>query len=190
MSSIRVISGKAKGRKLKSVPGTITRPITDRVKEALYNIIGADIFDATMLDLFGGTGSVGIEALSRGANFVRFIDKHKSAVKTIRENLKLTGLSTHAEVFQNDALKILRKPADRAFDYLYVAPPQYKNIWEKTMQLLDENIAWLSNDSWVIVQIHPVEYYRLSLAHLAEFDQRDYGSTKLVFYALTNPEES
>jgi 16S rRNA (guanine966-N2)-methyltransferase len=89
---MRVISGKAKGRKLRSVPGDTTRPITDRVREALFNIIGPDIEGATLLDLFAGTGSVGIEALSRGAKFVLFIDKNRHPITTIMTNLKDTDL--------------------------------------------------------------------------------------------------
>ena len=84
MSTPRIISGKARGIRLKMVPGDITRPITDMVKEALFNILGPDIEDASLLDLFGGTGSVGIEALSRGAAFCRFIDLHRAAVEVIK----------------------------------------------------------------------------------------------------------
>ena len=84
MGSLRVIGGTARGRRLRSVPGDTTRPITDRTKESLFNIIGGDINGASLLDLFGGTGSVGIEALSRGASFVRFIEKAPAAAKTIR----------------------------------------------------------------------------------------------------------
>ncbi len=90
--SHRVIAGKARGRKLKPVPGDSTRPIMDRVKEALFSIIGTDIIDRTMVDIFAGTGAVGIEALSRGAAHVTFLDIEKSAVQTIYENLKTTQL--------------------------------------------------------------------------------------------------
>ena len=87
MSTIRVIAGKARGRKLRLVPGDSTRPITDRVKENLFNILGSDIAGSCLLDLFGGTGSVGIEALSRGADWVRFIDLNRNACRTIQQNL-------------------------------------------------------------------------------------------------------
>ncbi len=85
MSTPRIIGGTARGLRLQDVPGNVTRPITDRVKEALYNILGSDIKDAALLDLFGGTGSVGIEALSRGASFVRFCDKDRGAYTTIQK---------------------------------------------------------------------------------------------------------
>ena len=82
-----MISGSARGQRLRSVPGDKTRPITDRVKEALFNIISSDIVNASLLDLFAGTGAVGIEALSRGAKHVRFIDTQSQAIKTIKTNL-------------------------------------------------------------------------------------------------------
>lgn len=183
---MRVIAGKAKGRPLKSVPGDTTRPITDRTKEALFNIIGADIEGASFLDCFAGTGSVGIEALSRGASFVRFYDLNRKAVQTIRENLSLTSLAQNAQVIQADVLRELEKPADRAFDYIYVAPPQYQRLWSKTLEIIDRNIGWLDQDGWCIAQIHPLEYENLAessaLQQLAEFDRRRYGSTLLVFY--------
>ena len=98
MSNPRIISGKARGMRLRPVPGDITRPITDRVKESLFNIINVDIQGASWLDLFGGTGSVGIEALSRGAGYVRFIDLNRSAIQTIKDNLVSTRLELNAHV--------------------------------------------------------------------------------------------
>ena len=93
---------------MKSVPGDITRPITDRVKGALFNIISADIVDSRFLDLFGGTGSVGIEALSRGAQFVQFIDKNQAACSVIKENLEKCGFSDKANVRKIDAFSFIQ----------------------------------------------------------------------------------
>lgn len=183
MSTPRIIAGRARGIHIKDVPGDITRPITDRVKEALFNILGGDIVGASLLDLFAGTGSVGLEALSRGADFVRFNDVHRQAVETVRANLAITGLKANAEVTRSDAFQYLRQSPDRAFDYIFIAPPQYKNLWEQALQVLDENPGWLRPDGWIIVQIDPVEYHAQSLARFQEFDQRRYGSTLLVFYA-------
>lgn len=182
MRGLRVIAGKAKGRKLRSVPGDLTRPITDRTKAALFNIISADIVNSSFLDLFAGTGSVGIEALSRGANYARFLDVHRNAAQTIKTNLKETGLLENAEVRIQDAFHLLQGKPDRTFDYIYVAPPQYKGIWELVVIAVDENPMWLSQDGWVVAQIHPKEYKELSLTRLEEFDQRNYGSTLLVFF--------
>jgi 16S rRNA (guanine966-N2)-methyltransferase len=185
MSNLRVIGGTARGRRLKSVPGDSTRPITDRVREALFNIIGADILSASLLDLFAGTGSVGIEALSRGASFVRFVDVNRQAIATLKYNLDHTGLSEGAEVVRVDAFTLLEREADRKFDYVYIAPPQYKGLWKRALISLDKSPGWLSDDAWVIVQIHPREYEMVETVQLEEFDQRHYGSTCLVFYSRT-----
>ncbi|HNR46449.1 MAG TPA: 16S rRNA (guanine(966)-N(2))-methyltransferase RsmD [Anaerolineaceae bacterium] len=189
MSTPRVIGGTARGIRLKDVPGDITRPITDRVKEALFNILGGDIIDASLLDLFGGTGAVGIEALSRGAAFVRINDLNRAAITTIRANLEATRLQSHAQVTQGDAFSLLQQAADRAFDYIYIAPPQYKGMWQRAIKLVDDHPNWLSDEAWVIVQIDPVEYEAMSLKNLNEFDQRRYGSTLLVFYERGNDED-
>jgi len=183
MGTLRVISGKARGRRLKDVPGDTTRPITDRVKEAVFNILSTDIADASLLDLFGGTGAVGIEALSRGASYVRFVEINRQAQQVIIENLTSTNLTQGSQLIRGDAFRVLKQQPDRSFDYIYIAPPQYKEMWEKAMLLLDENPGWLAENGWVLVQIHPVEYKKLHLENLVEFDQRDYGSTIMVFYA-------
>jgi len=182
--SLRVIAGKAKGRRLKSVAGDITRPITDRVKEALFNILGSDVVGSNWWDVFGGTGAVGIEALSRGASFVRFTDSNREPVETIKENLKYCRFEPQAEVRRADAFAFLASQPDRRFEYIYIAPPQYKEMWGKALELLDENPGWLAEDGWVIVQIAPREYKTATPAieNLEEFDQRKYGNTLLVFY--------
>jgi 16S rRNA (guanine(966)-N(2))-methyltransferase RsmD len=181
MASIRVISGKARGRRLHSVPGDKTRPITDRTKEALFNIIGNDIEGAKMLDLFAGTGAVGIEALSRGADFVRFVDIQRMAIQTLNKNLQLTGLSEGAQVIKQNAFVLLESTPDIEFEYVYIAPPQYKEYWQKAILSLDKQPGWMAADAWIIVQIHPVEYQEISLMNLRVFDQRRYGSSLLIF---------
>ena len=180
--SLRVISGKAKGRKLKAVPGDTTRPITDRTKEALFNILATDVVDANWWDLFGGTGAVGIEALSRGAAFVRFSDLNRAPIETMKFNVEHCGFTSQAEIRRADAFSFLSAAPDKRFEYIYIAPPQYQEMWQKALELVDENIGWLSDDGWVIAQIDPKEYSELSLENLEEFDQRKYGTTLLVFY--------
>jgi 16S rRNA (guanine(966)-N(2))-methyltransferase RsmD len=172
------------------VPGDITRPITDMVKGALFNILGADdLAGSTWLDLFGGTGSVGIEALSRGAAFTRFLDLNRAAVNTIRTNLEKTRLQNQAEVIQADAFAYLKRRPNRTFDYIYIAPPQYKDMWTRALKDLDENPGWTKEDSWIIVQIDPNEYSALPMKHFVEFEQRRYGNTMLVFYETTGTAE-
>ena len=180
--SLRVISGTAKGRKLRDVPGDTTRPVTDMVKQALFNIIAGDVQDTAWWDLFGGTGAIGIEALSRGASFVRFSDMNRLPIETIKANLQVTGFTSQAEVRRGDAFAMLAAPPDRGFDYIYIAPPQYHQMWSKALLALDANPGWLAEGAWIVVQIHPREYEQLELKVLEEFDQRKYGSTLLVFY--------
>jgi 16S rRNA (guanine966-N2)-methyltransferase len=182
MSGLRIISGTAKGMRIQAVPGDSTRPVTDRVKESLFNILANDVRGSTWLDLFAGTGSIGIEALSRGAEFVRFNEMNRQAIQTITTNLEITRLKTNGQVTQGDAFNLLRTPPSRSFDYIYIAPPQYKSMWSEALQMLDSNSGWLSEDGWVIVQIHPVEMTEISMNKLEEFDRRKYGSTMLVFY--------
>ena len=180
--SLRVISGKAKGRKLKAVPGDTTRPITDRTKESLFNILASDVVDSNWWDLFGGTGAVGIEALSRGAAFVRFSDLNRAPIETIKFNLEHCRFTEQSEVRRADSLAMLAQRADRQFQNIYIAPPQYKEIWERSVLALDENPSWLTDDAWVMVQIHPREYKDLELHNLVKFDERKYSNTLLVFY--------
>lgn len=182
MSNPRIISGTARGIRLKPVPGDITRPITDRVKEAVFNIISSDIIDGNFLDLFGGTGSVGIEALSRGASSTTFIDLHSQAVSVIKENLKTTRLEAKAHVHQMDAFRFLNAPSAVKYDYIYIAPPQYKQMWLTALHLVDEHMELLVDDGWVIVQIHPVEFEDVELQNLVEIDRRKYGSTMVLIY--------
>jgi 16S rRNA (guanine(966)-N(2))-methyltransferase RsmD len=185
--TLRIIGGKARGRRIQSVPGDATRPITDRAKESLFNILSSDLPGSVWLDLFAGTGSVGIEALSRGAKFVRFIDMQRLAIETVRSNLKITRLEDGAEVLRMDAFTFLERPPDRQFDTIFVAPPQYKALWKRALLALDHHPEFLSDDAWVIVQIHPVEYESLSLQNLVEFDQRKYGSVLFIFYERSLP---
>jgi len=189
VSTPRIISGKARGIRLSDVPGNITRPITDMVKTALFNILGEDIVGSSMLDLFGGTGSVGIEALSRGAEFVRFIDLNHPAVATIKANLEKTRLREGAEVLQMDAYALLRQRPDRQFDYIYVAPPQYKGMWQRALEELDKNPAWMSEGAWVVVQIDPVEHEEREFTHFQKFEERKYGNTLLIFYEQGQAEQ-
>lgn len=180
--SLRVISGSARGRKLKSVPGDTTRPVMDRVKEALFNILAADVIDSNWWDLFAGTGAIGIEAISRGAASVKFTDLNRAPIETIKDNLEHCRFSEQAEIKRGDAFTMLSGKADRQFEYIYIAPPQYKKMWLEALKLIDDNMEWLSNDGTVIVQIDPKEYEAFEFNNLVEGEQRRYGNTMLVFY--------
>ncbi|HET90522.1 MAG TPA: 16S rRNA (guanine(966)-N(2))-methyltransferase RsmD [Chloroflexi bacterium] len=180
---MRVIAGKAKGHRLKSVRGEGTRPITDRAKSALFSIIGTGVVGSRFLDLFAGTGQVGIEALSRGADVAVFVEQAGRALRTIHDNLAHTKLGASAQVERADVFDFLSAGVEKAWDYVYIAPPQYHGLWARTLQMLDADPHWLADDGWAIVQIHPKEYEDLPLQHLVLFDQRTYGSVMLCFYA-------
>lgn len=195
---MRVVTGAAKGRKLKGPKTPGTRPIIDRVKTALFDILSWRIEDARFLDLFAGTGGVGIEALSRGAASVTFIEMSMPIVKLIRENLQITELSEHAEVLHMDSFKFLQNyaagenksasTAVRAYDMIYVAPPQYQEMAARALGILDTS-SLLAKNGMVIVQIHPKErpgVAAVPLSRLVQTDERRYGSTLLMFYKLRN----
>ena len=186
---MRVISGKAKGRRLKAVPGDSTRPIMDRAKENLFNILGDWVIETRWLDLFAGTGQVGIEALSREAVEVVFVDSAFQAIRTVEKNLAITGLAEGAQVLRMDALHYLERGVGRPFDVIYVAPPQYQEIWEKVLTVLDGDWARFltvieGESGIVVVQIDPKEYRELPLKHLKLYDQRKYGRTMFCFYEV------
>lgn len=179
---MRVVAGKAKGSKLQSVPGNSTRPILDRVKTALFDILRPELNGATILDLFAGSGSVGIEALSQGASHSVFIDNNKKAVQTISDNLNKTGLTPQASIHQIDALKYLAS-TPLSFELIYIAPPQYKKIWIAALQAVDKRPELLSMaTAQVIIQIDPKEWQEVELQNLREYRQKKYGNTLLLFY--------
>jgi 16S rRNA (guanine(966)-N(2))-methyltransferase RsmD len=181
---MRVIAGSARGIQLTAVPGSGTRPISDRVKEAVFNILGDTIINSRVLDLFAGTGSVGIEALSRGAEEALFVEKQPKAISTIRENLRRTGLQAGARVVRADVFKFLAGEPE-PFDLIYIAPPQYQGLWKKSLLALEANQHWLAADGLAIVQIFPKELEPLELMTLESIEQRKYGSTLLCFYEPT-----
>ena len=128
---MRVISGSARGRMLDAVPGKNTRPTTDKVKESVFNILQFRLYDAAMLDLFAGTGQMGIEALSRGAAECVFIDRRADAVKLIQENLALCRLADRARVRQGDALPYLR--SGEKFDIVFLDPPYASGLLQQAL---------------------------------------------------------
>ena len=178
---MRVIGGTAKGTSLQSVPGDSTRPILDRVKVPLFDILRPHLSDASVLDLFGGTGAIGIEALSQGATSCVFLDTNAKAVATIKKNLSATHLTDVGEVRDTDAFIYLRNTV-KSFNLIFVAPPQYKGIWIEAIRTLAERPHLLQTDGIIIAQIDPNEYEALELETLHEYEQRRYGNSLLVFY--------
>lgn len=184
---MRVVAGSARGRKLKTPPPESgTRPILDRVKTALFDTLAGDVVDATFLDLFAGTGAIGIEALSRGAKAATFIELDPEIVALVRENLALTRLAERATVTRSDAFTWLAYTARRnvTFDIVYVAPPQYQGMAARALTQLDTTPVTLPG-ALVIVQIDPKERAELAalpLRNLDLYDERRYGHTLLLYY--------
>jgi 16S rRNA (guanine(966)-N(2))-methyltransferase RsmD len=192
---MRVVAGSARGAKLLLVPGEGTRPILDRVKTALFDILRPRISGMVMLDLFAGSGSVGIEALSQGAAHCTFIDRGHRAVATIKRNLEITSLGDRAQVLHTDALQYL-KGTTKSFDLIYIAPPQYKKLWLEALGSLGGRLTAPSagvseseeeiEPGMAIVQIDPREYESVDLGPIREVRQKRYGNTLLVFYELSD----
>jgi 16S rRNA (guanine966-N2)-methyltransferase len=192
---MRVVAGSASGMRLLAVPGHGTRPILDRVKTSLFDILRPRIPGKDILDLFAGSGSVGIQALSEGAASCTFIDIGHRAVATIKKNLALTGFVDRAEVRQTDAFGYLRG-TEKEFDLIYIAPPQHQNLWMRAIRQIAERPDLLRRPSagsdedpasgLAIVQIDPKEYKSLDLGELHETRQRRYGNTLLVFFELSS----
>lgn len=138
---MRVIAGDYRGRKLKSVPGSLTRPTSDKVKEAIFHMIGPFFSGGKCLDLFAGSGSLGIEALSRGMEHATFIDKQGKAVQTIKKNLKTLAIDQQANIYRMDAYQALHMLAKQEyiFDMILIDPPylkvNYKKLLNKVIQL-------------------------------------------------------
>lgn len=143
---MRVITGIARGRRLETLPGDATRPTGEKVKESLFSAIQFDIEGHRVLDLFAGSGQLGIEALSRGASGCVFVDKNAEAVKIIRQNLLHTGLAEKSQVLGTDALTYLTRPGDR-FDLVFLDPPYASELLLPVL----EKVAPLVNDGGIMV---------------------------------------
>ena len=178
---MRVIGGTAKGTKLHSVPGSTTRPILDRVKTSLFDILRPKIPEASFLDMFAGSGGVGIEALSLGAKNSVFLELSKKATDVIRKNLEKTDLTDHADVRNTDAFKYIRNTA-KSFDLIFIAPPQYEGIWLEALQCVAERPELINEDGKIVVQIDPKEEEGIEFTSIQEVDRRKYGNTLLLFY--------
>lgn len=151
---MRVVSGSCKGRMLKAVSGKQTRPTTDKVKETMFNIIGPYFDGGIALDLYAGSGALGIEGLSRGMERVLFIDRDSKAIATVKENIKRCGLEKNAEVFCNEAMRALRAIVKRkmTFDYIFIDPPYKGQKIEQILQFIEKES--LLKDNGLIVCEH------------------------------------
>lgn len=178
---MRVITGKYRGRVLKGPVHSGLRPTADRVKEALFNILGARIVGADLLDLFAGTGAIGIEALSRGANSVVFADTNRLSIKLLSENLKILTPDERIRVLHYSAVQCITILAQEAadFDLIFLDPPFADGLVPETMAEINRN-RLLRKDGIVIVEHHR----KLAVAGsgFINFLTRNYGDISLSFY--------
>ena len=148
---MRVIAGTAKRIQLKTIEGMDTRPTTDRIKETLFNMISEYLADSNFLDLCSGSGAIGIEALSRGAQYAVLVEQNPKAVACIRENLKATKLDGRADVLSTDVLSALRRlNGTKKFDYIFMDPPYDQLLEKQVLEYLSE-CDLLSDDALIIV---------------------------------------
>ena len=177
---MRVISGKARGVTLKTPAGMATRPTADRVKEAIFSIIQFDLPGASVLDLFGGTGQLGIEALSRGAKSAVFIDERDDACKLIKENLKRTKLESQGQIIRSDYSAYL-KSASQKFDIIFLDPPYAEVFLENSLNLITQ--IDILQSGGIIVTERPIEKaLLLDFAGYTRSKDYKYGKTLITLF--------
>ena len=181
--AVRVIAGEAKGRTLKAVPGMNTRPTTDKVKEAIFSMIGPYFDGGMALDLFAGTGGLGIEAWSRGVEHTVFIDREKISIDIIRQNVQTANMGSAAEIYRNDAERALKALAKRGqkFRLVFLDPP-YKMI---TMDSLMAQLAanqMLEPEAIIVVEHDAAHRYPEQLEHFDQLKHAKYGDTAVSIY--------
>lgn len=180
---MRVISGTARGTKLYSLEGNNTRPTLDRVKESLFNIIGLKVRDAVVLDLFSGSGAIGIEAASRGAKKVILCDKSKDAISIINKNIEKTKLQKNTKVINSDYKEALKK-TNCTYDIIYIDPPYATNLVKESVEEILKN-EYLNSSGIIIIETDEEERINKELNEIKEkidiYDKRKYGRVILMF---------
>lgn len=187
MAILRVISGTAKGHKLKTLKGYVARPTSDKVKESLFNIIVEYLADAYVLDLFAGTGNLGIEALSRGARKAVFVDKSEKATDVIRENLVSTKLIDRGVIIKGEVLKVLYNLSKEGekFDIIFLDPPYNKGLLEETLKIIEKEDI-LAEGGIIAAERSSGENIPQKIGNLELISDRRYGNTALAFYKQNN----
>lgn len=179
---MRVITGTARGRKLETLPGdAVTRPTTESVKEALFSMIQFEIEDKKVLDLFAGSGQLGIEALSRGARYCVFVENNKNAKKIVETNISNCGFSNVSQVVLSDALSYLSRKEN--FDIVFLDPPYQNGLIPKCM---DSLVSSLSDDGIVVCETSREEKLPEKVGPFVIDRERNYGKTKVTLYRKEN----
>lgn len=180
---MRIISGTARGTKLYTLEGLATRPTLDRVKEALFNIIQSEITDSVVLDLFSGSGAVGLEFASRGAKKVYLCDNSKNACEIIKKNIEKTHLNEKVELYNLDYIQAIEKIKDDKIDIVYLDPPYNQNFIKEAIEKLLNTKAVTSN-SLIIAETDNEEKIIKQLEQIKNIqiiDKRKYGRVKIFF---------
>ncbi len=180
---MRVVSGKARGLKLKSIESDSTRPTKDMVKEALFSMLLSYVDDATVLDLFSGSGAIGIEALSRGASKCYFNDNNKECIDVINENLEKAKFSDLAEVFHLDYLDMLKEVRNVSFDIIYVDPPYNKGLGKKAIETIS-SYDLLKKNGVLVFETDTYEETPEMIGNYIKFKSKKYGRNIISFYKL------
>ena len=180
--NMRIISGKARGTKLYTLDGTATRPTLDRVKESLFNIIQNDIEDSTVLDLFSGSGAIGLEFLSRGAKRAVLCDSSKDAIKIIKQNVQKTHFEEKVEVYNMEFTKLVERLQNQKFDIIYIDPPYATDFIKISLEKIIEYVL-VNENTKIIVEtddetriLNQIEKMDVEIT-----DKRKYGRATIIF---------
>ena len=179
---MRIISGKARGTKLYTLDGENTRPTLDRVKESLFNMIQSKINDCIFLDLFSGSGAIGLEAASRGAKKVILCDSSKEAIQIIKRNIEKTHTEEQIELYHTSSQELLENKIKEKVDIVYIDPPYKTNLaFDSVKTILDKEI--INKNSIMIIETDEVERVISQVRNLKIeiIDQRRYGRAHLIF---------
>lgn len=184
---MRIITGTARGTRLMTLEGEATRPTAERVKEAVFSMIQFDLLDSTVLDLFAGSGQMGLEALSRGAQKAHFIDKSSEAVDIIRKNAEKTHLAERSSIFCTDSIDYLKRSKGRCrFDFVFIDPPYGSGLVQESLRLLaDGNL--LNENAWLIVEDETEDIFAGDEELAARFNvekSNRYGRVHIVVLSL------
>lgn len=177
---MRVIAGKYKGAGLKRPPESITRPTTDRIREAIFNIIchqdDFSLVGAHVLDVFSGSGALGIEALSRGASQVYFVEKHPQAVQVIKDNIAKLAIQPFCQLFPIDVKRLPQ--AKQSMDIIFMDPPYHQDLELSTMALL-RDLGWLGPKTWVVIEMDKDDQISFNEKNFSIKTLRNYGRTSI-----------
>lgn len=180
---MRIITGIAKGRTIKAPEGINTRPTSDRVKESLFNIISKKIYGAKVLDLFSGTGNLGLEALSRGAEVCTFVENNNSTYKILSSNIENLGFTSNSELFKGDSFDMLETLGkyNKKYDIIFLDPPYSMGLVEKSIQKISR-LTILGQDGIIVSECDEKDIISENIYDIKTYRIEKYGRTKIYFW--------